>query len=277
MAKASRLMLPIAIIIPHAGLAIPPELQDRLALTPEQIFNEADIYIEQIFDFRDDVLHWVHFPFARAVVDVNRPENPALNRPGDGIVKWQTSYGDATYAPEQIPDEALERELISRYWHPWHKQLDEITRDERVKLVIDAHSMAAVGPNKYDDPGAKRPCVSVSNMGDENGNVLAMRERITAPAELTRWLAHHLGQAFAKIPPLTETELVGKVNTPFWGGWDIIAHGGHRQPWYMIEVNRALYVGAQTSSSPIVPPNAGHIQQLRQTIWHGLIELVSIV
>ena len=56
--------LPIAIVLPHAGLQIPPELTDRLALTPEQIFNEADAYTDLIYDFRDQVVHWACFPLS---------------------------------------------------------------------------------------------------------------------------------------------------------------------------------------------------------------------
>ncbi|MBE2221674.1 MAG: N-formylglutamate amidohydrolase, partial [Anaerolineae bacterium] len=64
--------LPIAIIIPHGGLAIPPELEGRIALTPEQIFNEADAYVDDIFDYQHRVLHWMNFPYARGILDVNR-------------------------------------------------------------------------------------------------------------------------------------------------------------------------------------------------------------
>jgi hypothetical protein len=77
--------LPVAIVIPHSGLAIPPELTGRIALSPAQIFNEADAYANGVYGFPERVLHWVSFPYARAVLDINRPLDPALNRPGDSI------------------------------------------------------------------------------------------------------------------------------------------------------------------------------------------------
>ena len=89
--------LPVAIVISHSGLAIPPELNGRIILTPAQIFNEADAYTNDIYDFRNDVLHWVSFPYARALLDVNRSPNAHYNRPGDSVVKWQTSYGAPVY------------------------------------------------------------------------------------------------------------------------------------------------------------------------------------
>jgi formiminoglutamase len=269
--------LPIAIVIPHAGLAIPPEVEGRIALTSEQIFNEADIYAEQIFDFRERVLYWLCFPYARAVLDVNRPEDPLLTRPGDGIVKWQTSYGDPTYLPGQQPDADLEKQLIARYWQPWHEQLAAIEADGRVKLVIDAHSMAAVGPSLYDDPGILRPRVDVANMGDAEGEVVAERGYTSAPAALARALAEALGQGVAQLPPLMPTEDDWALNRPFWGGWDVAAHGrSAHQPWLMVEINRALYIGAQSGNSAIVPPDAARIAGLRNYVWQAIRHMIHV-
>jgi N-formylglutamate deformylase len=95
---------PLAIILPHGGLAVPPELNGRIALTPEQLFNEADAYVDEIFDYRDRVVHWLNFPYARAILDVNRPADATLHhRLGDGAVKEQTSYGTAVFSMAARP------------------------------------------------------------------------------------------------------------------------------------------------------------------------------
>lgn len=268
--------LPIAIIIPHAGLTLPPEVAAQVALTPAQVFNEADVYVEHLFDFRAQVLHWVSFPYARAIVDVNRPNDPALTRPGDGIVKWQTSYGTAVYHPDQRPEPGLERDLINHYWRVWHEQLAAISRDPRVKVVIDAHSMAAVGPHQYDDPGKKRPRVSVGNFGDAQGESVDGRYApITASPELTCQFATRLGELLADVPALTDVGPETAVNDPFYGGYDLAAHGCVPQPWLMIEINRALYVGAQDGDTPPVPPQSEHITHIRQRLWQALNDLLG--
>lgn len=268
--------LPIAIVIPHAGLAVPPEVDGRLALTPEHIFNEADIYAEQIFDFREQVLHWLCFPYARAILDMNRPDDPLLTRPGDGIVKWQTSYGDPTYLPEQRPDAVLEKQLIARYWRPWHERLAAIEADTRVKLVIDAHSMAAVGPNLYDDPGILRPRIDVANLGDAEGLIVAERGYTSAPPAMARALAEALGQEVAQIEPLMPVGDDWALNRPFWGGWDVVEHGrSPHQPWLMVEINRALYIDEQTGNSAIVPPDAERIAALRDYVWRAIKQAVE--
>jgi N-formylglutamate amidohydrolase len=269
--------LPVAIVIPHAGLAIPPELDGRLALTPEQIFNEADAYVDQIFDFRDQVLHWINFPYARAILDMNRLDDPARTRPGDGIVKWQTSYGDPVYLPDQRPDEALERQLVARYWRPWHEQLAAIEADERVRLVIDAHSMAAVGPTLYGDPGVLRPRVDVANLGDKEGNAAAEHGHISAPAALARALAEALGQGVRQLPARVPTGADWTLNVPFAGGADLWLHGRspNHQPWLMVEINRALYIGAQNGNTLIVPLDGERIAALRACVWQAVLAVIG--
>lgn len=267
--------LPIAIVIPHSGLSIPSELNGRIALTPAQIFNEADVYADQIYDYQDLVLHWVSFPIARAIIDVNRSTDPALNRPGDGVVKRQTSYGDAVFHPGQEPDEALEAQLIETYWKPWHEKMAEITADPRVKLVLDCHTMASVGPSRYDDPGQMRPRVDVANLGTADNQIHPERGRLSAPADLTQMAAEQFRESFARVSTLAPVGVPVLLNTPFWGGWNLLSHGGHQQPWLMLELNRALYVGPQKGNSPIVPPDTMLMTILRQKIWQALERIVD--
>lgn len=267
--------LPIAIILPHASLDIPPELNGRIALTPAHIFNEADVYTDQIFNFQDRVARWLYFPYARAVIDVNRPIDPALNRPGDGVVKQQTSYGTAVYTPADKPDTALENQLIAHYWQPWHNELESLSADRSIKLVIDCHSMAAAGPVNYDDPTRLRPRVSVGNLGDHNGELHPNRQRLSAPPAVARRFADLLAPRFADIPALARVGGDVTLNDPYFGGWDLWEHSGTSQPWLMVEINRALYVGEQTGETAVSPPNTTAIDWIRTAFWDAIEEMVA--
>ncbi|MDQ7025156.1 MAG: N-formylglutamate amidohydrolase [Anaerolineae bacterium] len=267
--------LPIAIVIPHGGLTIPSELTERIALTEEQIFNEADVYTDLIYEYRDYVLHWHSFLYSRAIIDVNRPSDDKLHfRSGDGAVKRITSYGATVFAPDKEPDAELERELIEKYWQTWHDQLAKIAADDQVKLVLDCHSMAALGPSNYGDPSQVRPRVTASNIGDAEGNPRSDKMQITASPQLTRLAAEKLGEALADIPELAPTAEYG-INAPFWGGWNIHLHGGKVQPWLMIEVSRAMYIGEQTGDSPVVLPDETRIALLRERIWQAIEAIVA--
>ncbi|MBX7236955.1 MAG: N-formylglutamate amidohydrolase [Caldilineales bacterium] len=262
-------MLPIAILLPHAGLEIPPEVAGRLAIGEREVFHEADIYTEAIYDFRDRVRQWLAFPYARAIVDVNRSNGHHHTRPGDGIVKRKTSYGAKVYQPGAEPGAALEDRMIDRYWRPWHQQLAALAVDQEIKLVIDCHSMAAFGPGHYDDPDAIRPRACVANLGDGEGRAVGHRH-LTAPPALARALAGHLGDRLADLPALAPAGPAAALNRPFAGGWDIWAHGGKRQPWLMIEISRGLYVGPQDAAAPTSPPRRREIELLRDRIWQAI-------
>lgn len=268
--------LPIAIILPHGGLGIPPELIGRIALTPAQIFNEADAYVDEIFDFRDRVRHWLNFPYARGILDVNRPDDASQHhRLGDGAVKNQTSYGVPVFRSGMDPDVEMVNGLMAAYWRPWHEKLAAIVDDTAVKLVVDCHSMAAIGPSAYDDPEALRPRVSVSNLGDACGEPRENWAHITAPPAITRFLGQRLGELLADIPDLTPVGASYAINQPYLGGWGMRIYGGTFKPWLMIELSRALYIGRQSSDSPIVPADISLLGCLRERIWQAIVEVLD--
>lgn len=274
-------ILPIAVILPHSGLAVPPELDGRVTLTPAQLFNEADVYSDLLYAFQDHVLHWEAFPYARACLDVNRPAPAALGdapftlRPGDGVVKWRTSYGAPVYAPGAEPDAALEAHLLHTYWEPWHARLAAIAADPRVRAVFDCHSMAAFGPSHYDDPAAPRPRFQVANLGGPDGAPDPRRGRVSASAEWTRQVAAALARRAPDLPTLVPTGPAARINQPFFGGWDLWAHGHPARPWVMIEVSRALYIGAQSGDSPPVGPEPVQIGRIRDALWDAVAEVVA--
>ena len=270
--------LPIAIIIPHGGLAIPPELEGRVALTPEQIFNEADAYVDEIFGFRDRVLHLMTFPYARGILDVNRPDDASLHhRLGDGALKLQSSYGVPVFHKGQEPDVELVNTLITKYWRPWHEKLTAIVDDPDVKLVIDCHSMAAMGPDAFDDPSALRPRVSSSNLGDERGEGRESWGHITAAPAATRFFGERMAELLADIPDLTETGAPYAINAPYLGGWAMRLYGGVYRPWLMVELSRGLYIGKQDSDTPIVPPNQALLKAIGDRVWQAIEAVLPLI
>lgn len=270
--------LPIAVICAHGGLEIPPELRECIALSDAQIFNEADAHTGMLYDFGNRVLHFERFPYARAIIDVNRPrDDRAHARSGDGAIKLRTSYGAPVYLPGAEPDASLRETLMARYWQPWQETLAAIARDPRVKLVIDGHSMAALGPKTYGDPGALRPRVLVGNFGDRDGQAVPARGPLTASPELARFLMERLGARLATLDPLAPVGEAATLNWPFWGGHQLATYGRSHQPWVIIEINRALYVGAQDGDSPISPPDTDRIAAIRDHLWAALDALVAYI
>lgn len=270
--------LPIAIVIPHAGLEIPPELAEHVVLTDAQIFNEADVYTDLLYDFRGQVAQWHSFPYARTILDVNRPkdDHPRI-RVGDGFVKQRTSYGAEVFRDGYVPDADIVQTLIAEYWQPWHDTMATIAEDDSIKLVIDAHSMAGHAPQGYDASQAVRPRVAVCNLGDKEGNLNEKTGRLSAPPELVREAGKIFGEVLSELDDLSPTSAPYAVNEPYYGGPILWLHGGKAQPWLMIELSRATYIGEQTGDSPVISPNTERISQIREQLWQGIERVVELL
>lgn len=217
--------LPLLISIPHGGFRIPEELEGRVSLQPEDMLDDSDAYTLDIYDLRANVSGFVSTEIARAFVDLNRevsdrpPQNP------DGVVKSLTCYGKPVYKEGLEPDERLIERLVERYYEPYHAAIRAASKDHRIELALDCHSMAAEGPAISPDVGKKRPALC---LGNAHG-------RACQP-EIIERLADCMRRAFS----LKEEEVT--INLPFAGGHITRTYGGNPLPWIQVEMSRALYL-----------------------------------
>jgi N-formylglutamate amidohydrolase len=153
--------------------------------------------------------------------------------------------------------------------------LTAIVDDPEVKLIVDCHSMAAVGPDAYDDPSALRPRVSASNLGDEQGEPRESWGLITAPPAMTRFFGKRMGELLADIPDLTASGAPYALNAPYLGGWAMRLYGGSYKPWLMVELSRSLYIGKQESDTSIVAPDSQLLKDIGERVWQAIEELLA--
>ncbi len=209
--------LPFLLSVPHAGLKIPDEVERINLLSPQQIAEDGDEGAAEIYDLKDHVTAVVTTEIARAYVDLNRAED---DRRKDGIVKTHTCWDVKIYS-EPLPENTVQA-LLKKYYRPYHEQLTHLSLQDSVKLGIDCHTMAVVGPPVGPDPGIERPLICLSN-GDQ-----------TCPAAWLSSLAGELENTFgARV----------SINVPFRGGYIIRSHS-RELPWIQIEFART---GAPTN------------------------------
>jgi formiminoglutamase len=209
--------LPFLVSVPHAGQLIPGEVQENCILTPEQIYDDSDGGAEEIyFDLENLVEDFISSDVARAIVDLNRAADDFRK---DGVIKTHTCYDVPVY--KEFPSTNLIKQLLTNYYHPYHQNLEKLTHSENIKVGIDCHTMAAVGPPIGPDAGEKRPLVCLSN-GDG-----------TCPDE---WL-HTLADSFQKVFPDEQV----KINEPFKGGY-IIRTYSSGLPWLQVELSRTEHI-----------------------------------
>ncbi len=297
--------LPIILSRPHGGLAVPPEVETKLAIDQVDLYNDCDLWVDDHSNFQHDdlipctptgyspgILHQASMPIARALIDVNRPLE-WLGKP-DGPVKSRTSYGRTIYKEPLC--KKTERLLLDRYWWPYHHEIDRALKEHasEVKLFIDCHNMAQHGPTAYRDAGNARPLICITNMGDHNGEIKPERGWTTCTPEFARAAAQIAERLFSDLTLLNPEKgkhvPVASLNWPFGGNF-VIAH--HLRPALaehykretsaspptsiMIEVNRGLFVGDQTAETRIQPPNQERIKMIRQRLYQWASELVALL
>lgn len=283
--------LPVVLSIPHGGLAAPAEVTGSLAISATTIYNECDLWADQLYDFQHPDLATfiptgytagplasVSLPIARVLIDANR--DPAgLSNP-DGPVKTTTSYGQAIYQTSLSP--TRQQYLLDTYWQPYHQQLEDALRRHagQVKLFLDCHNMAQHGPAAYDFPGAARPFICLANFGDQQGEASHGNATICS-AELLREAGRIAEKLFADLtllePVHNEKVPVVALNWPFSGGYIAQRYTRSTLPAMMIEVNRGLFVGDQKTDTPIKPPNLARIAQIRQRLYQWAVQVSLLV
>ena len=205
--------LPLYLSVPHAGTQIPPEVRDLCILQPEDILADYDAGADSIYgSLQDQVTGFCSAAIARSLVDLNRAPGDIG---GDGVIKSHTSWDVQVF--REFPAESLIRQLLARYYFPYHEEITAGAGNKAIKLGLDCHTMAAVGPPIGPDPGRGRPMVCISNAHN------------TCPEEWLNILAACLTAAFKKKVA---------INSPFQGGYIIRSHAAE-MPWIQIEISQS--------------------------------------
>ena len=206
--------LPILISVPHAGLRIPHEIGDTCCLTSSEIAEDGDEGAAEIYAVESDVAHFVTTDIARAIIDLNRSKD---DRRKDGVVKTHTCWDVVVYS--RFPSEDLIETLLAAYYDPYHERLTQLA-DRAIRLAVDCHTMAAIGPPVAPDPGIERPWVCLSNADG------------TCPQN---WLDGLKNCFEAQFGPHVS------VNDPFKGGYITRTHAVE-MPWIQLELSRAPFL-----------------------------------
>jgi len=230
--KASTHKLPILISVPHGGLEIPRELSKKCLIDPVGILLDSDTWARELYDFRDLAEEYADADVARLVVDLNRsPDDLPPSNP-DGVVKIVTVNGMQIWnQPGGLSQQEIQH-LIQQYHTPYHERVRTATKNNKVVLGIDCHTML---------DRKNRPFFCISNRGSDDG--LPLTEPITAPTHLILKLQENLQKEFEDFVPKNTQQPLVTLNTPFSGGYITYHHGNQSAiPWLQLEINRSLYL-----------------------------------
>ncbi len=222
-ARGAMLKLPFAISIPHGGTEIPSAFKPYLIASPEDLKEDVDHLTREIFSLSEEQVECtITFPYGRTFVDLNRAPTAYGDNHPDGVVKQRTHTGRPvfeTFPPGETVDAVLEE-----LYHPYHQKLSSLVTSERVRLLVDCHSMAPRDLSFSPDSEAKeRPLVCLGHRGG-----------VTAPLELVQAFQISLCQAYGLA-----TEDIS-IDRPFSGGYITQTYGPGPIPVIQIEFNRKM-------------------------------------
>jgi N-formylglutamate amidohydrolase len=138
-----RILYPVIATIPHSGMSIPEQIQQRFK-QPRPYLSNMDWHLDKLYDFLPNLgITVLQATQSRYVIDVNR----ALKAPLSGSYKTCVVYEENTFGTPLYAHTPTRREIRSRiddYYHPFHDQLTQLLA-ETIKragkaYLLDLHS-----------------------------------------------------------------------------------------------------------------------------------------
>jgi formiminoglutamase len=210
---------------------MPPEVSGIVSLAQDDVVRDGDEQAAGVFlALKDRVAGFVTTDIARAFVDVNRYETDFSK---DGVVKTHTCWDVPVY--REPPGDALIGLLLDKYYHPYHKRLEALAANADIRVGVDCHTMAAVGPPVAPDSGRRRPAACVS---DADG---------ACDPGWTRELARQLEAAIGGEV---------RINDPFKGGYITRRHS-RLLPWLQLELSRGDFMAVSQKRDAMARALAG--------------------
>lgn len=246
----------VLVVVPHCSGHVPYDVavamlgkervtaQDRRDLERRH-FLESDPYTDQLFHLAG-ATH-MYATVSRFVVDLNRAADDTT---ANGVVKNTDFAGNQLYPPGARPDRTEQRRRLSRYWTPFHRQIDQQLGTGSFDLLVDAHSMQPTGPLLGPDQGRPRPAFNLGTLGADDGECVPGRGWVSLSAAMARELAARLDAYASDLLerwPADARRVT--LNEPFSGGDTLRTYCDPGRddpvPGIAIEINRALYLDAR--------------------------------
>ena len=251
--------LPILIIIPHGGYNVPEELFGYEAVSTFDLFMQSDTCANELFSFGDRVAGTMDTDISRLFVDLDRAYTSLGNRQ-DGVIKKSTRFGKPVFKDEHFPDEIAIANMIQRYWMPFHEAIKKIINTGSVRLILECHTMMAVGPKMSRDPGRPRPLVMIERLAREKET-----PRETCTPGLAKGLMDQVEKSFAgESNTIAEKFVLSEAPAE---GFIMKSYGTRGIPMLRVSLSQSLFLNDAHFSYDYLRVDDLRISHLRKNVW----------
>jgi hypothetical protein len=163
--------LPILIVIPHGGYRIPEELEDHTDIEEGDLILSADTGANELFAMENcSAVLSTHI--SRLFVDLNRSPLELPPRCEQGVMKSKSFWGVPLFHPDQFPDSIAVSNLLRRYYFPFQDTMRKIIGTGEIHLIVECHTVGAIGGIYSADRDKPRPVVSIQRQFLSNDRVM---------------------------------------------------------------------------------------------------------
>lgn len=259
--------LPILIIIPHGGLQIPSELDEYTTIDKFDILFSSDICANEIFSLSKDMLTVIDTNIARIFVDLDRP--PLIEGAGsdpDGVIKRETRNGKTIFSEDTFPDELAVKNILKRHYSPFHQTIEKIIRTGEIRLIVECHTMMAVGDKYAPDPGKPRPIGTVCNEYREDNRMKKSCDDTVANLFLDSMKRAFTGERITVVERFS-------LNNPPFNGYILRTYGAGKIPMLRFSLSRALFFNEEHFSYDFLKVDELRIEELKKKFREGIERL----
>lgn len=216
----------------------------------EFLFAEGDPFTDLLFHTAG--AQHLHALCSRFVVDLNRPRDQS----GDnGVIKLTDFQRNSLYPEGFVLEDNAREQRLKRYWDPFHAEVDRLLENPEIRLMVDGHSMQAIGPAIGPDGGKPRPALCLMT-GHDGAGFERRGERGTVSSSQARALHLLLERHFgAWINARGQGRQEIALNSPWSGDDTSLRYSEPKRarpvPAFGLEFNRALYLEEPTGAAPL--------------------------
>jgi N-formylglutamate deformylase len=251
---------PVLILVPHGGYRIPEELEEVVSLDTNDLLLSADTGANDIFLFESCAILNTHI--SRLFVDLDRAPLDINIRASDGVMKTRTFLGYNVFENEMFPDHIAIANILKRHHAPFYDAVHKILSTGEIKLVIECHTVAAVGPRLARDKDIPRPLISVSRFRETTEGGGECCPLSVAEAVISNLARSFSAEDHALDDPykILETPIKGNLAKTF----------ADRNPWLRLNLSRALFINDSYFSYEFAKIDNIRLASIRARLEEGL-------
>jgi len=250
------------IIIPHGGWRVPEELSGNEAVSRFDLFIQSDTCANDLFNFGDRVAGTIDTDVSRLFIDLDRPYT-ALPPNKNGVIKKMTLYGKPIFREDLFPDEIAISNMLQRYWFPFHDAVKKIVSSGGIRLILECHTMMAVGPEISRDPGKPRPIVMLEHITETRGAPVK-----TCDSGLVTGMMEQMKKALSGEENTIAEKFV--VSDQPSGGFILGNYGTSAIPMIRLGISRALFLNDTYFSYEYLRVDELRIRRLGSLLWAAI-------